>query len=490
MSISRYYYKEFIYISLIFLSVLSGCKEVSVIEAGKFIFGIQGELVQCLSDTVKLYQTDGLSIRQINASPLIKSGSYANFKFKGKVPQRGFYLIGTSTNNLSLIILGGEEEVKIKGNGTNWSQSTELTNSPQNDNYRKLLVQIAEKNKRLDSLVNRQAFYYGSGKATKKQKEELHLGFFEHKKEEVRYIDSLQKSDPYFATIARMSLLPVFDIMDNPKKYPNMLHSFANQYFDDIDLEDDNLEYMLPVWENAVTYTRTLVRAPQKMMGKDSVYLFLDKLLTKIPQKSRTYQLVLSGIMKGLQDEESGMYNKYALIYRKNYPQEEEVIAQITAKINEIDILEKKKQAFETGSEPPEIAMNDIRGVPQSLKALKGKIVLLHFWNSSAPACRSQIGTLVSLYKKYHFAGLEIMSVAIESEETTLLKTINDYKMNWIHVSDYQFWQSPVVQTYEIKAIPFLMLIDKEGKIAGKKVMGSELESKIKTLISNTSPER
>ncbi len=475
-SINRYLFP------ILFL-VFTGCKEVSVIEAGKSIFGIQGELVQCLSDTVKLYQTDGLSIRQINAAPLVKSGSYANFKFKGKVPQRGFYLIGTSTNNLALVILGGEEDVKLKGNGTNWSQSTELTNSPQNDNYRNLVLQIAEKNKVLDSLIQRQSFFYGTGKATKKQKEELHLGFLEYKKQEIRYIDSLQKSEPYFATIARMSLLPVFDIMDNPKKYPNMLHSFANQYFQDIDLEDENLEYMLPVWENAITYTRTLVRAPEKMMRKDSVYLFLDKLLTKIPQKRRTYQLVLSGIMKGLQDEESGMYNKYALIYKKNYPQEQEVIAQITSKINEIDILEKKKQAFETGSEPPEIAMNDIKGVPQSLRALKGKVVLLHFWNSSAPACRSQIGLLNALYKKYHFAGLEIMSIAIESDETSLLKTINENKMNWIHVTDYQFWQSPVVQTYEVKAIPFLMLIDREGKIAEKKIMGSELEAKIKLIL-------
>ncbi len=466
-----------------------GCNEVSVIEEGKSSFGIQGDLVQCLSDTVKLYQTDGLSIRQISAIALIKSGNNATFKFKGKVPQRGFYLIGTSINNLAPLILGGEEEIKVDADGTNWAKSIRLSNSPQNENYQDLLIHIAEKNKIADSLQKRQAYFYGAGKATKRQKEELHLGMLEYRKKEIRFIDSLQKSDTYFATIARMGLYPVFDLMDNPKKYPNMLHFFANKYFDDIDFEEENIDYLFPLWENSVTYTRTLLRAPEKMMQKDSVFLFLDKLLTRIPHKKRAYRLVLSGIMKGLEEEESGMYNKYALLYQKQYPDEKEVLAQIDDRLQAVAAIEKKKKRFEIGVEPPEIAITDINGKPQSLRNLKGKVVLLHFWKSTSPASRGQLKTLLTLYRKYHYAGLEIMSVAIENNEEALLNTIKTNKMDWIHVTDYLYWQSPVVQTYEIKEIPYLLLIDKEGKIASKKLLESELEPKIKELISVAPPQ-
>ena len=484
MIISIFSKYSLFFAALILLLSTAGCNEVSVIEEGKSSFGIQGEMEQCLLDTVKLYETDGLAIRQINAVALVKSGNYGNFKFKGKVPQSGFYLMGTSINNLTGLILGGEEEVKVEGDGTNWSKTMQLSNSPQNENYRKLLTQINQKNKYSDSLLGRQVYYYGTGKATKRQKEELHEGFASFKKEEIRFMDSLQKSDPYFATIARMSIRPTFDLMDNPKKYPNMLHYIANEYFADIELEDENLEYMFPLWENVITYTRTLIRAPEKMMRKDTVYMFLDKLLTKIPQQSRTYRLALSGIMKGLQDEESGIYNKYALLYKKNYPEEQEIIAQITNRLDDLDLLEKKKRAFMIGVEPPEIALNDLNGVPQSLRNLKGKVVILHFWNSTAPACKRQIPLLTTLYKKYHYAGLEIMSIAIEKNETPLLNAIKESKMNWIHVTDYQFWQSPVVQTYEVKAIPYLMLIDKEGKIAGKKLLAAELEAKLKAIFN------
>ena len=41
-------------------------------------------------------------------------------------------------------------------------------------------------------------------------------------------------------------------------------------------------------------------------------------------------------------------------------------------------------------------------------------------------------------------------------------------------------WSSPVAKTYGIDAIPFSVLLDKEGKIIGKGLRGPELESKIR----------
>ena len=99
------------YFFLFFLALyFVACSEESEIEAGKSAFALHGELEDCLADSVNIYETDGFAYHQIKSTPLIKSGSSATFRFSGKVPQKGFYLIGTSLNNLKSAVAGETHE--------------------------------------------------------------------------------------------------------------------------------------------------------------------------------------------------------------------------------------------------------------------------------------------------------------------------------------------------------------------------------------------
>lgn len=472
------------FLSLLLLSLLlSACNEVSIIEAGKSSFGIQGELEQCLADSVKLYETDGLVIHTIKSVPLIKSGSYASFNFNGKVPQRGFYLLGTSTNNLTPVILGGEEELRMTGNGTNWAKLTHFVNSPQNESYAKLQQQIRYFNQKSDSLMLNQQNLLQSPKTTKSQKEHLATLFATLRTEQNKFKDSLRKAEPYFATIAQMSLHPLFDIASNPKKYPNALHHFANEYFKNIEFKEENLAYMTPLWESVITYTRTLYQAPESLMAKDSVYLFLDKLLDRVPRKSRTYRLVLSGIMKGLEKESANIFTKYSALYEKTYPEEKQLIADNKQKFASLEEEEKKKKMFEIGSVPPDFELPDVNSAPVKFSSFKGKVVLLDFWSSNSQPCRKQFPNMLNVYKKLHYRGFEIVSVGIEKNKNDWMEVIKAEKATWVHLSDLLKWESPVMQSYPVKGIPSNYLIDKEGKIAGKNIFGKDLEIKVRELL-------
>lgn len=473
-----------IYIYIIFcVSLLFACNEESIIEAGKSSFGIQGELEQCLADSVKLYETDGFVIQQIKSVPLVKSGSYGNFAFKGKVPQRGFYLLGTSTNNLTPVILGGEEELRMTGNGTNWAKLTHFINSPQNEAYVKLQSQIQHFNQRADSLMLAQQNLLQTPKTLKSQKERLMGLFAGLRSEEGKFRDSLKKAEPYFATVAQMGLYPIFDVTSNPKKYPNALHHFANEYFKSVEFKDDNLTYMTPLWEAVVTYTRTLDKAPETMMRKDSVYQFLDKLLDRVPKKSRTYRLVLAGIMKGLELEASNVFSKYSTLYEKAYPNEKQLIAENKKKFALLEEEEKKKQQFEIGAIPPDFELPDANGAMVKLSSLKGKVVLLNFSGSASMPCRRQIPNMLNVYKKLHYRGFDVMNVSIEKNKNDWMEIIKQSKIPWIEVSDLLNWECPVLQTYPVKVIPTNFLLDKEGKIAAKNVFGKDLEPKVRELL-------
>lgn len=162
----------------------------------------------------------------------------------------------------------------------------------------------------------------------------------------------------------------------------------------------------------------------------------------------------------------------------------------LTAKYPNIETLKgfkayvDKARKLAQGMPPPEITMNDRDGNPLSLSSVKGKVVLVDFWASWCKPCRAENPFLVSVYNKYKDKGLDIFSVSLDQDKGAWLKAIESDKLTWKnHVCDFKMWQSPVVADYGFTGIPFAVLLDKEGNIAGKNLRGPALEEKVKELL-------
>ncbi len=163
----------------------------------------------------------------------------------------------------------------------------------------------------------------------------------------------------------------------------------------------------------------------------------------------------------------------------------------LTAKYPNIETLKgfktyvdgKKKLAI--GSPAPEISMNNKDGKLLSLSSMKGKVVIVDFWASWCKPCRVENPFIVSLYNKYKNKRLDIFSVSLDMNKDAWLNAIAQDKLVWKnHVTDLKQWQSPVVSLYGFQGIPFTVLLDKQGNIAGKNLRGPELEEKIKELLN------
>jgi hypothetical protein len=94
---------------------------------------------------------------------------------------------------------------------------------------------------------------------------------------------------------------------------------------------------------------------------------------------------------------------------------------------------------------------------------------------------------LVSLYKRYHEKGLEILGVSLDDRHENWVAAVRQDKLQWIQVNDNKGWDAPSALVYGVDAIPASFLIDRRGVIYKANLEGWGLETEIRHLLKESS---
>lgn len=130
---------------------------------------------------------------------------------------------------------------------------------------------------------------------------------------------------------------------------------------------------------------------------------------------------------------------------------------------------------------PAPINAKTLNGDTVTLDKYKGQVVLLDYWASWCGPCVEEMPSNLTAYQRFHKQGLEIVGVSLDTPDQRgrMDKYLSQHPLPWPQVCDGGGFKSPLAKAYAVSAIPFNLLIGRDGKIAAIDVHGKALEDAI-----------
>lgn len=137
--------------------------------------------------------------------------------------------------------------------------------------------------------------------------------------------------------------------------------------------------------------------------------------------------------------------------------------------------------------QPLEVTGKNLDGTPFDTASLKGKIVLVDFWATWCGPCLEEIPNIKKYYDLYKEKGFEVIGYNLDDKAEDVERFFATQKLPWATITSPDEkkvgFSSPLAEQCGVKSIPFLVLLDGEGKVLALHTRGEKLGEKLAQLL-------
>lgn len=400
---------------------------------------------------VILYQLKGT--KQVYVS----NSKIDNDQFKLEIPQgkeAGMYRLSFSPAAFGFVdFIFSQENVSLKFDSRNLSNSVEYITSEENKIYAHYLAETLKVQQKLDSL---QIVFFG---LKDRKQDEITIDLY--KKSLSDYANTQNQYEEktggklasQFIKATKKYFAPALFV--SPQEY---LNSIKQHYFDFINFEDDALKNSTFFGEKTIEYVFYLNISDdvevQNVLYKNAI----NELTQKIGNNDEVKSEVLTSLIYAFEQYENMVMAGFVIdeFYSKlpENLKDEALIYEMQSKIK-----------LAIGNKAPEIIWEE-NGVQRKLSELNvaDKYILV-FWSTTCSHCLQEIPKL------YEFsignAAIHVVAVALEDNN-------NDYASfsakltTWTNILGLKKWKNAIAKEYKINATPTYFILDKDKKIIAK----------------------
>jgi peroxiredoxin len=139
---------------------------------------------------------------------------------------------------------------------------------------------------------------------------------------------------------------------------------------------------------------------------------------------------------------------------------------------------------LKSGTIAPDFTAKDLSDRTITLSKLKGKVVVLDFWDSSDMQSMVDLPNVIDVYKKYHQKGVVVIGFALDKDKQALVTAIHQNKIDFSQVYYPKLFDSnglatPILHLYKVSTLPLCIVIGKDGRIVASNLSGADVEQAV-----------